>query len=274
MTGADSAGVPWGGRTLPTPGFTGDHGLADPTLEAALQELAQAGSDESAVLAAHVRVHAALAQARLLVPVVAVLDTVSTGVDGLHADKSTDMALVTLQARDGARAVPAFTALDRLSAWRPDARPVPAEARRVALSVVAEGATRVVLDPAGPVTYVLERAPLWALAQGRAWLGPAEDPAVREAVADALAPADVVRAAWVRTTAPSGLRLTLALPPGLARDTLTRLVTEVSHRLGDDQRVADRVDGVSIVLRGDGPAAATEPGRPLTLVGRGREALG
>lgn len=255
MTGTDSAGVPWGGRTLPTPGFSGDDGTADTALEAALHAFARAGTDVAAAQVAHALVLATLAEARLLVPVVAVLDETTTGVDGLHADKSTDMALVTLAARDGTPAVPAFTALDRLMAWRADARPVPAEARRVALSAVAEGATRIVVDPAGPITFVVDRAPLWALAQGRSWTPPAQDPQVLMALRRALDDMTEVVAGHLAPQPPAGLVLVVALVEGLGSAEVDAVVSRIGAALGAEQAVAERVDGLALRL----VAAGTPP---------------
>ena len=100
--------------------FRDDHGAADPRAAAALAAY-QAGQDsEQAALTA-------LAAARLLVPVIAVLAE-GTAAGG---DKNSEMVLPTLIGRDGRPAVLAFTSLDALARWRPDARPVPAGAGRV-----------------------------------------------------------------------------------------------------------------------------------------------
>jgi hypothetical protein len=261
----DSSGVPWAGRSLPDPGFAGDAGAADPRLEAALASYdacaTRAGDppssyDQAAHVAAHGEVLDALAGARLLVPVVAVLDEAAEGAGGLVAEKSTDMALVTLQAPDGAPAVPAFTALDRLRRWRDDARPVPAEARRVALSAVGEGCTRLVVDPAGPVTYVVERAALWALARGQRWRPPHEDPEVLEALSAALAPVPEVLRADLAAAPPTGLRLVLALRGGLDEVGVDRVLAQVGGRLAERPVVAERVDGLALSV----VAADAHPG--------------
>ena len=81
---ADSAGVPWGGRTLPYGGFEGDDGSRPSALEQALT-----GGDDRALVDA-------LRGCRLLVPVAAVPAETGEGVDGLMADKETDMAVVLL----------------------------------------------------------------------------------------------------------------------------------------------------------------------------------
>ena len=120
----DSAGMPWARRDLSPSGFEGDTGISDPVVLAAL-----GGSDEEAMMAA-------LASARFLVAVVAHADEIVTGDDGLVHDASVDMALVTLVAPDGRRALPAFTGLTELTAWDASARPVTKPSRVKAVAAM------------------------------------------------------------------------------------------------------------------------------------------
>ncbi|GMA85388.1 hypothetical protein GCM10025868_06380 [Angustibacter aerolatus] len=92
------------------------------------------------------------------------------------------MALVTLTAPDGRRALPVFSGQESLRQWDPTARPVPVDARRAAVSAVAEGCDVVVLDPAGPLPFVLPRPALWAIGQGRSWVAAHDDPDVLAAL--------------------------------------------------------------------------------------------
>ena len=129
-------------RSIETPsGFADDHGSRDPHLSAALQS-----GDATAVLAI------LRAGARLLVPIVAVLDEA----DASGADKSSHMASVSLVQSDGRRGLLAFTCLESLKAWDPDARPVPVAAPAVAAAAIAEGADGVLVDIAGPVRFALD----------------------------------------------------------------------------------------------------------------------
>jgi hypothetical protein len=135
--------------------FRDDDGTADPQVRAALAAYqAGQGSEQDALTA--------LAAARLLVPVVAVLADGSTA----EGDKNSEMRLPTLIGRDGRPAIIAFTGLDPLARWRPDARPVPAEASRVWHAAAADGCA-VVIDVAGPVPLAVEGVRLAALAAGR-----------------------------------------------------------------------------------------------------------
>jgi len=121
---------------------------------------------------------AALAGCRLLVPVVALLtEAEQRGPGGLRRDKSSEMALPTLIGADGRAALPAFTCVDSLARWRPDARPVPVSAAQV-WQTGAQEASAVVVDVAGPVPFAVDGARLAALAEGRPAPMPHEDPDV------------------------------------------------------------------------------------------------
>ena len=146
-------------RTIPDPGFAGDDGSVSVELAAALTAYA---ADRSA----YVDVLALLQRERLLVPVVAVLGEVEYDEQGLAHDKTSDMATVLTQGRDGRLALLAFTSTDSLHRWNPEARPVPAPMQRVAAAAMQDRASAVVIDIAGPTTYVLEEADVRALAEG------------------------------------------------------------------------------------------------------------
>jgi hypothetical protein len=146
-------------RRIPDPGFPGDDGSGDPVLRSALT--AYAADPEH-----RIEVLLALQTARVLVPVVALLGEVEVDQSGLARDKTSDMATALLTGRDGRQALLAFTGLDTLAAWREDARPVPVTAVLAARSAIQEGAAALVVDVAGPTTYVVEGEVLEALARG------------------------------------------------------------------------------------------------------------
>ena len=168
------------GRTIPDPGFAGDHGEPGAALTAALA--AYAGGTGSQVDAL-----AAVRSSRLLVPVVAVLGEVEVDDqdpdhDGAH-DKTSDMATVLLQGADGRMALLAFSGTPALQAWDPQARPVPVTARTAAQAALQDGAAAIVVDVAGPATFVVEGQDLEGLARGwtlarvggrSAWVTPGE----------------------------------------------------------------------------------------------------
>jgi hypothetical protein len=168
--------------------FRGDRGGADPRVTAALAAYQAGQGSERAALGA-------LTAARLLVPVIAEqshegpsdVGQSHEGQSGKdQGDKDSVMVLPTLIGQDGRAAVLAFTGLDALARWRPDARPVPAEADRVWRAAVADGCA-VVIDVAGPVPLAVEGARLAALAAGQPVPPPHEDPDVRAEVQAAVA---------------------------------------------------------------------------------------
>ncbi|NUP60017.1 MAG: SseB family protein [Pseudarthrobacter sp.] len=170
----DSAGQPWAGRSLAGEdarihNFEDDDGTADAGYVAAVAALRNGSGDEKGVVAA-------LATARVFIPIVARLAEEAETGHGLHADKQADMALVTLRAADGRTALPAFTSAAALAAWHPEARPVAVYAARAALSAVAEGAELLVLDPGADVTFVVRRPAVWALAKQQEWTPSYQDP--------------------------------------------------------------------------------------------------
>ncbi len=155
-------------RTIPDPGFAGDDGSADDAVRAALEQVAAGGPLEVAV--------AALCAARVLVPVVAVPSDGPTGdaapedpgqAPALGAEKNTDMAAVLMTGRDGRQALLAFSSLDALRAWNPQARPVPVTTPNAAQAALSEGAEALVVDVAGPVQVPIEGAALRRIADGQ-----------------------------------------------------------------------------------------------------------
>lgn len=164
-------------RRLQGSEYVDDDGSADAGLAAALAGHASGTTPYPAVLAA-------LAPARLLVPVVAMLGEVEVGADGLARDKSSDMAAVLLTGADGRLALLAFSDLAALTRWDPQARPVPVAAHLAAATAVQEGAAALVVDVAGPHPFVLDGDDLPRLAAGWqpvqlddggwGWLGSAE----------------------------------------------------------------------------------------------------
>jgi SseB protein N-terminal domain len=233
---ADAAGVPWAGRTLTPQPFAGDAGAVDPLLAAALAD----GSEEALA--------AVLAAARVLVPVVAVVgnEPAPTGPGGLPSDKSADMAVATLVAPDGRRALPVFSSLGALATWDGAARPVPVEGPRAALSAVAEGCDALVVDPAGPRPALVRRPLLWALAQGRQWLPPARDPEVIAGVDAAAHGLPGVVGIRCRAGERGDLAVLLDVRPGLGERALSALVGALRDRLADSAVLAERVDGLEV----------------------------
>ncbi len=234
----------------PTSQFAGDDGSADAELGALLEGYAGGRTPLADVVAR-------LAATRVLVPVLAEVEATGTVEhDGaeLHVDKEASAGVVALEAPDGRRALPVFTSVDAMRAWRADARPVPVEVPRAALSAVSEDWSLLVVDPAGPVTVLVPRPAVWALAQGQAWrpaLVPADggtvvDPEIAAAVADAAAPVQHVVRAHAEPGRKAEVAAVLALDPGLDRAGLDRVLAQVNARLGASRVISERVDSLEL----------------------------
>jgi type III secretion system (T3SS) SseB-like protein len=149
------------GRTLAPSAFPNDDGGADPALLAVLEAH---GRGEAAVEHAY----GYLLNARVVAPIVAVLGEAEEVQDeqgrNLRRDKNSDMALVTLVAPDGTRAMPVFTSVQALAEWNPEARPMPVAFPRACAAAKAEGAEIVLVDLARPSFLEVEPAAVRAFA--------------------------------------------------------------------------------------------------------------
>jgi SseB protein N-terminal domain len=238
--------------TAGDPRFRADGGGADPAVSAAMAQYAAGPGTEHAVLTA-------LAGSRLLVPVVAVRaddlagDEPPGGSQPAPAppgsEKASEMAVPAIVGSDGRHALPAFTSLETLQRWQPDARPVPVPAAGVWQSAVQESQA-VIIDIAGPVPLAVEGARLAALASGAPVPQLHEDPDVRAAVAAAAAsqpPGLRIRLGPADGDADFTLELVPADPAvaGPVTDQLARtLADEVAVRLGGRVR-----RGIAVVVR-------------------------
>ncbi|KAA6222904.1 SseB family protein [Streptomyces albofaciens JCM 4342] len=228
-------------KNIPTSDFSDDDGSADPELAAALADHAAAPTADT-----ENRLLPLLSRARLLVPVVAVLGEVETGPDGLKREKTSDMAVPTLQAPDGRRALPAFTSMETLHRWRPDARPVAVPLRQALLAAAHEKADTVVIDLAGPATYQLTGAALRALAEGRESTDPRADPAVADALRALLDAEPDVLAARLDPSAEADATLSLGLAPDA---TPAAVAQRLAPALAADETLRSRlIRGLDLAL--------------------------
>ncbi|MCC8482897.1 SseB family protein [Streptomyces globisporus] len=252
-------------KNIPDPGFSDDDGSASPALTSALDAWSRDRGAVGPVLRA-------LRDARLLVPVVAVLGEVEEDGQegrealqkggggrregGLRREKTSDMAVPTLKAGDR-RALPAFTSTASLALWDPEARPVAVPLHQALQAAAHEKADTVVLDLAGPVAFELSGQALLALAENRTSTDPLQDPAVIEAVRDIVAadPA-VVRAHLGPGSADGTLALVLA-PDAVPAEAARRVAQALS---ASEVLRARLVSGLDLALL---PAGTAMPGEPL-----------
>lgn len=238
------------GRELPPSSpFAGDDGSPDPALADVLAAYAGGRAQLADVVGA-------LAPTRVLVPVLAeleVADVVEHGGEQFTVDKEASAGIVALRTPDGRTALPVFTGVAAMARWRADARPVPTAVPRAALSAVAEGWEVLVLDAAGPVTVTLPRTAVYALAQGQSWQPAVRDgdvaADVRDAVVAALRPVRLVVAAEAVPGTRAEVAVRLALPAGLDRAGLDRVLAQVNDALAHDPVVAARVDSLELRVR-------------------------
>jgi len=251
-------------------GDPADRGDADPGAAAALRAFATGQGSEHAALSA-------LASARLLIPVVAVLAEPVASAEhqamdgqvsapGLHPGsalrraKVSEMALPTLVGQDGRTAVLAFTGLPALLAWRPDARPVPVPAGQL-WRAAAGTADAVVVDVAGPVPLAVDGARLAALAAGRPAPPPHKDPDVLAAVAAAVAGEPVI-AEFGLQAGEDGTDLTVELVLAAGHQPSSAGAQEVAGRAAARIMAAggDRLRrGIAVAI-----SAGGRPGRPVS----------
>ncbi|MFG1670507.1 SseB family protein [Streptomyces sp. Y7] len=240
-------------KNIPDSPFSDDDGSVDPRLGAALAAWAEDRTAEGPVLEA-------LKDARLLVPVVAVLGEVEEDENGLRREKTSDMAVPTLKAGNRT-ALPAFTSTDSLARWDPAARPVAVPLNQALEAAAHERADTIVLDMAGPVPYELTGRALLALVEGRTTTDPLADPAVREAVRAVVSSVPAVLSAHLGPGQADGT-LALVLDASAAPAEAARAVAE---RLAADETLRARlVRGLDLALL---PAGTTPPGEPLYVRG-------
>lgn len=275
---ADSAGVAWEGRDLrgqgiegsanPLHAFDHDDGTADPAWAAVLGRLAQGEADEADVVRtlSRMRVFAAV------VPTVAeTSEHEHSGHDHehgetLHGDKAADVALVSLQSRDGRRALPVFTSVPALTSWNPQARPVAAWMPRACLSAVEEGNELVVVDPGAETTFVVRRPAVWALGQQQDWTPSYQDPSLARAVGSVvdLVPGleriGLAPGAGVATQTASGqvlpgggagpeLKIVAFPEPGMDEAGLRLMAATLQQLLGEIPTLTERADSVEITVQ-------------------------
>jgi hypothetical protein len=185
------------------------------------------------------------------VPVVALLGDGETGPHGQTVDKSTDMAVVTLTAPDGRRALPVFTSVAALGTWQPHARPVPVDGARAASAALAEGCQVIVVDLASDHAQELRSSQVWAMARRQPWLPAHTDPIVTQAVSEATHEERHLHAYRLEEGSPAGsgqLRVVLTLRPGLTAQAVQGILARVGERLAENGEFRMRVDELSLAL--------------------------
>lgn len=244
---ADSAGVPWEGRSFHANPHSGDDGSADPALLAALTAFRAGQAGQADVVDAY-------RSARLLIPLLAEKGDEGIGAHGLTVDKTQELSIVTVAAPDGRRVLPVFTSVEAMSRWDASARPVPAEGVRTAIAASSDQTDLIVIDPGSATEFVLRRPALWAIAQGHAWEPSFASPEVfaglHESIGGELAVIDLAVEAGdpdARLRGPE-LIVRLELIHGLEQAELDAVLSRLATRWASDDRVAVLVDSLTVKL--------------------------
>lgn len=244
---ADSAGVPWEGRTFRANPASGDDGSADPRLLDALMRFAADQQDPVAVVDA-------LREARVLVPLVAEKGDEGVGPHGLAVDKTQELSIVSVRAPDGRSVLPVFTSVETMRTWDPQARPIPVAGTRAALAAAGEETDLVVVDPGSDTEFVVRRPAVWAIAQAQrwepAWASPEVVQAFHESVGQELAVLDLSVGPGDPTARLRGpeVVVSLRLIDGLERTELDVVLQRLAQRWAADDRIAVLVDSLQVSL--------------------------
>lgn len=243
----DSAGQPWAGRSFDENTHSNDDGSAPPALSEALSRFRAGEIGQSGVVDA-------LRDARLLIPLVAHAGDVGVNEHGHAVDKTQELSIVTVAGPDGRNVLPVFSSVAAMSAWNPQARPVPADGVRVALAAASEETDLVVLDPLSPTEFAVRRPALWAIAQSLQWQPSFESDAVRAAfnasVASELSVLSVELLAGDPQARLAGAELIvrLELIDGLTRELLDATLARLAQRWAASETIATQVDSLAVKL--------------------------
>lgn len=157
--------------------FSDDTGLVPEPLAVALAAYEADPSSYPQVLEA-------VAESRLVLPIVAVPGAAGSDPDSHCSQVGGEMGAVVLTSSTGRQALLAFSGVAALARWNPSARPMPVTGRDAAHTAVAEGVAALLVDVAGPTRVVIDGDDLQALAAGwtlarvgdePAWIGPVPD---------------------------------------------------------------------------------------------------
>jgi hypothetical protein len=244
---SDSAGTPWSGRAFDVNNFAGDDGSAPAALISAIAKFHSGEAIAEDVVDA-------IRESRLLIPLLADLGESEIGSHGQKVDKSAELSIVTVATPDDQNGLPVFSSVAAMQKWNPIARPVPADARRVALAAAAEGNTRIILDPENETEFAVRRPAIAAIAQELTWVHPARNLQVFEELSSIVAQFDSFLKLELQDCDATArlhsaeLLLVMTLVPGLDQETVADLMQNFAIKLGESELVAEHVDSLRVKL--------------------------
>jgi hypothetical protein len=244
---SDSAGTPWSGRAFDVNNFAGDDGSAPAALISAITKFHSGEALAEDVVDA-------IRESRLLIPLMADLGESEIGSHGQKVDKSAELSIVTVATPDDQNGLPVFSSVAAMQKWNPIARPVPADARRVALAAAAEGNTRIILDPENETEFAVRRPAIAAIAQELTWVHPARNLQVFEELSSIVAQFDSFLKLELQDCDATArlhsaeLLLVMTLVPGLDQEAVADLMQNFAIKLGESELVAEHVDSLRVKL--------------------------
>ena len=252
---ADSAGQPWAGRSFEANPWAGDDGTTPAVYAQAIANLRALPLDALSERAQAQRaVVDSIRDARFLIPLLAEAGDVGFTDEGLQVDKTQELAIVTVAGPSGQRVLPVFSSAAAMTAWNPDARPVPAEGRRVALAAAADDAQWVVIDPTSETEFVVRRPAVEAIAKGEPWLPSPIDPSIDAAMINSIAGEFRIRDIALLVGDPDArglseeLLVQVTLAPNLMQQQLDEVVRTLMQRWSENPALGEKIDSLKIQL--------------------------
>jgi hypothetical protein len=244
---ADSAGVPWEGRAFNENPFANDDGSARPELIAAIKEFHSSGDAT--------KVFVEFSKSRLLIPLIAELGESGEGAHGQKVDKSADLSIVTVETPDKQTGLPVFSSVETMQAWNKDARPVPSDPIRAALSAATDGTTRIVLDPGSETEFAFRRSAIAALAQQKSWIPPQLDHQVIAAFETGVENEETIQDILISSLDPMSrlvgpeIKVELKVKVGLDKEQLEEVLHRVTQEWAASDVIASSVDSMALVVQ-------------------------
>ncbi|TFC78666.1 SseB family protein [Cryobacterium sp. TMS1-20-1] len=244
---ADSAGQPWAGREFEANLDAGDDGAAPAALAAALARFQAREAGEESVIDA-------IRGSRLLIPLVTKLGEAAVNARGQTIDKTQELSIITVEGPDGRTVLPVFSSTAAMAAWNPLARPVPADAVRVALAAAQEDTDLVVLDPTSPGEFIIRRPALWAIAQSLPWTPSYASHFIADAFTASIATELSVLSVQLMAGDPLAqlkgpeLVVQLELVDGLTQSDLDAILSRLGTRWSESEIITTGVDSLRVKL--------------------------
>lgn len=244
---ADSAGVPWQGRSFSENQFAEDDGSASPELISAIEDFHASGDSTNVFLE--------FSKSRLLIPLIAELGESGEGSHGQTVDKSAELSIVTVQTPDKQTGLPVFSSVETMKAWNALARPVPSDAVRAALSAATDGTTRIILDPGSETEFAFRRAAIAALAQQKSWRPPQLDELVIEAFKNSIAREEAIHDILISSLDPMSrlegpeIKIELKVKLGLDKEQLEEVLHRITQNWAASEIIATAVDSMALVVQ-------------------------